>query len=501
MTQVNATAKAGLHIAAMSTVLPAATSASSGSAAPAPIAHDFRLPLRTTDFDAGLPALLHAVLSGTPRRESLAGLCAHLARVLKLRLALLVRRAESGTFAIEAASAENGLWLELQRIPERWDGGVSSQGPAAAALRAQSPVRLSIDDEGFALWRSAAGGERVGEVLALPLRSAEATWVLELYFDGDIARGATAGTVTIGRLVSSVQTLMGDLETIEQQALVARALTSAGNAAFITDLEGAIVWSNAAFSALSGYAPEEVRGRNPSLLRSGHQGTRYYRDLWGTIRAGKVWHGETVDRGKDGEEYAIQQTVSPVAQDGRITHYVSLHQDIGKERRERAALELASHVSPETGLLTRAAFERAVGRACAETPDRPMVLAIISLRGLQRAAAGLGEDLTALVATALGKRVRESVSEPDFAGGFAPFEYLLLLRGDVSAPRVEARLQTLRDKLTEPLPYLGPMPELDIHCGSALFRAEGSSFQELWLKADRQLANEPYKRATRTAPH
>jgi len=467
---------------------------------PAGVAPTFRLALRATDFDAGLAGLLHAALNGAGRRESLSGLCAHLARVLRLRLALLARRTESGTVAIEAASAENGLWLELQHIPERWDSGLSSRGPAAEALRAAGAIRMNVRAEGFALWRAAAEGERAREILAIPVEAAGGPRILELYFDGDVPHGATAGTLTVERLAQAVEAYLADLDLIDERALVSRALACAGNATFITDLEGTIAWSNPAFTALSGYSAEEVRGRNPNILRSGQQGTRYYRELWGTIRAGKVWRGETVDRGKDGHDYTILQTVSPVAQDERITHYVSIQAEIGAERRAREQLELASHVSPDTGLLTRAAFEGAVAKAFGEAPERPAALGVVALRGLQRAAPTLGEDLRGLVATALGKRVRDTVPEPDLTGGFGPFEYGLLLRGDVSEARVDARLRTLREKLAEPLPYLGPIPALDIHCGVALYPADGRSFHDLWLKADRQLANEPYRRAWRGPP-
>jgi PAS domain S-box-containing protein len=472
-----------------------------GSGAATAVAPAFRLPLRVTDFDAGLAGLLHGGLNGASRRDSMVGLCGHLARVLRLRLAALSRCAEAGTMAIEAAHPENALWLELQHIPERWDSGLSSGGPAATALRAGGAVRMRPTDEGFALWRGAAEGERVREILAVPIEAAGSLHVLELFFEGDIAPGATAGTLTVERLAHAVGTFLADLDTIERNALVARALTSAGNSAFITDLEGTIVWSNAAFSALSGYAPHEVLGRNPNLLRSGQQGTRYYRDLWGTIRAGKVWCAETVDRAKDGAEYTILQTVSPVADGDRITHYVSIQQDVGAARRERERLELASRVSPDTGLLTRAALENAATEALAAAPERPAALVVVALRGLQRAAAAMGEDMTRLVATALGKRVREIVPAPDFCGSFGPFEYGFLLRGDVSEARIAARLRTLQEKLGEPLPYLGELAELDIHCGVAYAPADARTYHELWLKADRQLANEPYRRAWRGRSH
>lgn len=465
------------------------------------IAPTFRLPLRATDFDAGLIGLLHAALHGAPRQDSLNDLCIHLARVLRLRLAVLARKTDAGTLAIEATSAENDLWMELQHIPERWDSGVSSRGPGGEALRAGAPVRMTLQDEGFALWQRPAQSEGVREILAIPLASRDGTGILELYFDTEIARGATAGTLAVAQLRQRIETFMADLQALEDQALVARALISAGNAAFITDLEGTIVWSNPAFSALSGYAADEVRGRNPNLLRSGQQGMRYYRGLWSTIRGGKIWSGQTVDRAKDGSEYTIQQTVSPVVNDERITHYVSIHHDIGREQRARAQLERASQVSPETGLLTNTAFQDAVEKACASRPETPMALVVVAVRGLQRAIPSMGDEVEGLVGTAMGKRIRDAVASPECAGAIGPFEYALLLRGDVSDARLEGRLRTLRENLAEPLPWPGPIPELDIHHGVAAFPAQGKTFQELWLKADRQLANEPYARASRSAPH
>lgn len=478
-------------------VPPPAVSTTPGAAShPAILPSDFRLPLRITDFDAGLAGLLHAAINGDSRRESLNGFCSHLARTLKLRLALLARRAESGILSIEAASAENGLWLELHHIPERWDGGLSSQGPGGEALRVSNPVQMRARDEGFALWRAAAEAERAHHVLAVPMSDPDGPWVLELFWEGELARGASTGTVSIDRLAHSTLSFIADLRAIEQQALVARALTSAGNAAFITDLDGTISWSNPAFSALSGYSADEVRGRNPSMLSSGQQGLRYYRELWATIRAGKMWSGETVDRAKDGHDYEILQTVSPVAQGDRITHYVSIHQDFGRERRERARLERASHLSPDTGLLTRSAFIAAVERACAEARDAPMALIVVGARGLQRAA--LGDELETLFGVALGKRVREAFPEPDIAGTLGRFEYGLLVRHGVAA---EARLRHLREVLAEPLADLSPPVELDLHCGVARFPEHGRSFRELLLKADRQLADEPHARAQRSAPH
>lgn len=483
------------------TVLKTMQEAARDRETPATVTAETALPLRVTDFDAGLASLYHSALRGAPLGEILAGLCQHLARLLRLRLALVARRLDTGAVAIEATSAESNLWLELQRIPERWDGGVSSRGPAGEALRSKSAVTMRLGDEGFVLWRTAADAEHVKEMLAVPVVAADGARVLELYFDTEIARGASTGTLTVGRLVHSVESFLADLHTIGHQRLLAHALGSAGNAALLTDLEGTIVWSNDAFTDLSGYTAAEVLGRNPNLLSSGRQGLRYYRDLWATIRSGKVWSGETVDCGKDGKAYTIQQTVSPVSQDGRITHYLSLQQDIGRQKKARLQLELATRLSPETGLLTPAAFESAVRAAVADSVDRPLAFVVVSLRGAQRALANLGDDAEDLLAVTMGRRMREFIVVPDLAGVLGSFEYALLLHGDTDAAALRARLHALADRLNEPLPDLGTAPQLDVHFGISLYPAEGATFQELWLKADRRLADEPYRRARRDATH
>ena len=126
----------------------------------------------------------------------------------------------------------------------------------------------------------------------------------------------------------------------ERLHLQAAALGAAANAIVITDFRGAIVWVNDAFTTMTGYGKEEVLGKNPRLLKSGMQPDGYYASLWSTISSGKVWHGEIVNRRKDGTNYAEEMTITPVTQDGIAydTHFVAIKQDITERRRTQDAL-------------------------------------------------------------------------------------------------------------------------------------------------------------------
>src|ERR1044072_1390812 len=100
--------------------------------------------------------------------------------------------------------------------------------------------------------------------------------------------------------------------TEEQIRLQAAALQAAANGIVITDAQGTILWVNRAFSDLTGYSPEESVGQNPRMFKSWEYDHSFYQNLWSTIQAGKVWHGEIRNRKKDGSVYTEDMTITPL---------------------------------------------------------------------------------------------------------------------------------------------------------------------------------------------
>ena len=114
----------------------------------------------------------------------------------------------------------------------------------------------------------------------------------------------------------------------------------------ITDAKGNIQYINRAFTHMTGYPAQEVIGRNPRLLRSGRQNPAFYDDLWTTILSGKVWHGELINRRKDGSTYIEEMNIAPVRDaSGTITNFIAIKQDVSERRAaEEAERFLASIV-------------------------------------------------------------------------------------------------------------------------------------------------------------
>ncbi len=120
---------------------------------------------------------------------------------------------------------------------------------------------------------------------------------------------------------------------------LSRAVEQAPLSIVITDLSGAIEYVNPWFTRLTGYTFEEVRGRNPRVLKSGGTPNRVYTEMWETLGRGETWRGELFNRKKNGEVYCEAAVIAPIAgSDGRATHYVAIKEDITDRKRAEDAL-------------------------------------------------------------------------------------------------------------------------------------------------------------------
>ena len=183
----------------------------------------------------------------------------------------------------------------------------------------------------------------------------------------------------------------------------ATALRSAANGVVITDRAGVITWVNPAACAITGYTSDELVGRHTRMLKSGRHDQAFYAQLWQTITRGDSWSGTIVNRRKDGSEYQEEQTIAPVLdENGAITHFIAIKQDVTEQRRiqdelARAHRELAARVietedlngrlreqavrDPLTGLHNRRYLEETMKRdiSRARRSHESLVVAVIDV--------------------------------------------------------------------------------------------------------------------------
>lgn len=124
--------------------------------------------------------------------------------------------------------------------------------------------------------------------------------------------------------------------------ILSRAVEQSPVSIVITDPNGNIEYVNPKFEQVTGYTSAEAIGKNPRILSGGSKPVEEYREMWATLTAKKVWHGEFLNRCKDGTLLWESASISPILDEqGTVTHFVAIKENITERKRIESELSRA----------------------------------------------------------------------------------------------------------------------------------------------------------------
>ncbi len=247
---------------------------------------------------------------------------------------LLIRELERGGFAPEWRRVETATELKQALDEGGWEVILSDyRMPGFTGADALAMVRGRGLDTPFIVVSGTAG-----EAIAVHMMRDGAD---DYFLKGTLRLLPEA----VARELREAEAHRARRQAEERLRLLTRALDASANAVIVTDRDGVIRWVNPAFTFLTGYEPEEVLGESPRILKSGEHPESFYAEMWDTILAGRMWHGELVNRRKDGTLFTEEMTITPVLDEaGEVTHFIAIKQDVS----ERRAMETALRRSEES---------------------------------------------------------------------------------------------------------------------------------------------------------
>lgn len=389
------------------------------------------------------------ILRGRSEEEILQLICEELVVRFEWALAWVSMRGTDGSVSV---SARAGLGAErIESIRPRPDETSLVTQPSGAGQAAEGPRVFEIaDDPYLAPWVGESGAPGLRFSLTLPLvASGKALGMLHVatrhpdWFDSvsvdvlsDLAGGLALSLVAVRHQ--------------DQIRIQTTALELAATAVLITDREGRIVWTNPAFTRLTGYTTAEVLGQTPRLLKSGQQSRAFYRKLWERIVAGRTWQGELANRRKDGTLYVEEQTITPVRDaSGRITHFIAVKQDVTeRKRREEQVRYLALH-DALTDLPNRRTLQDQLERSVARAQrGHSGALLMLDLDNFKAVNDTLGNSAGDRFLRSMAGLLRRATRPGDLLARLGGDEFGILL-DDVSEDQARAVAEQLRRAVEE----------------------------------------------------
>jgi diguanylate cyclase (GGDEF)-like protein/PAS domain S-box-containing protein len=279
---------------------------------------------------------------------------------------------------------------------------------------------------------------------------------------------------------------------IEQELRIAATAFETLEGITITDANEIIVRVNRAFTQITGYTPEEVIGRKPSILKSGHHEPGFYHGMHCALQNEGQWEGEIWDRHKDGHIYPKWLAITAVKDDlGHITHYVGNFTDITERKTSEEKIKNLAFYDTLTGLANRRLLSERLEHAIAilARTGHHGALLFLDLDNFKllndSQGHGVGDELLIEVA----QRLKTSVREIDTVARLGGDEFIVLLEelgavSDSAAIQVKTIAEKVVSALAEPYLLSSVVHNCSSSIGTVLFRNPAATADSLLAQAD-----------------
>ncbi|MES9827348.1 MAG: EAL domain-containing protein [Candidatus Thiodiazotropha sp.] len=253
----------------------------------------------------------------------------------------------------------------------------------------------------------------------------------------------------------------------QEMMLASEVFDTASEGILVTDNRAIIQRVNPAFMRLTGYQPDELIGKKPSILRSYLTDNSFYRTMWQSIDNTGRWEGEINIRVKSGVDRIFDLSIFSIHDDkGNITHYASITRDITEEKKAEEQIHRHAYYDGLTGLPNRTLFlerlQQAINRG--SRYHERFALFFIDLDRFKSVNDSLGHDAGDLLLQLVAGRISSLIRETDSLARHAGDEFSLLLHNI----KCSDDLAVLAQKIINSLGKAFMIMNREVHIGASI---------------------------------
>jgi len=276
-------------------------------------------------------------------------------------------------------------------------------------------------------------------------------------------------------------------EDEKQLRLASTVFQTATEAVMVLDAKKLIVAVNQAFTLITGYEENEVIGKSPTLLSSGHHPNNFYEKMNQELIATGNWQGEICNRRKSGEVYYEWLSITVIRDKlDQLESYVSIFSDITKRKKAEDKIYHQANYDSLTGLANRDLFiDRFEQSLALAKRDRTMLaILFIDLDGFKNINDTFGHSKGDMLLKNTAERLQSAVRTTDTVARLSGDEFAIMLCNDNDVYSNEKVAVKVLKKLAMPFQLAEKEAHVTASIGIAIFPDDGQSSDTLLAKAD-----------------
>lgn len=293
--------------------------------------------------------------------------------------------------------------------------------------------------------------------------------------------------LNVRTLVEVIADCIKQFDTVFDMRNSASVFHNSSLAIMLANKDGRIISVNPAFCRITGYAQQEIIGRNLRLLGSGKHDEGFYRVLWDSLRETGAWSGEIWNRRKNGDLSLEWLTINAATDaTGEVMHYLAVFSDVTERHAVEEKINHLEYHDSLTGLPNRLLFHDRLRQALiqAQRNKGNVALLLLDLDNFKDINDALGQDVGDALLRSVTQRLLGCVRHSDTVCRLGGDEFGILLTNLVSQGIASRLAEKIIEAIKLPHDFADREVTVSSSIGVSLYPYDGKAVETLIKCAD-----------------